>query len=354
MSLVARDVSPMCNDYMFNGFPNPKYPDGFQHICRDSSDGGEYFTYFAKEMDGHSLQHQEQFRIQSLFPYFYYGLIEPSGYWQFQEETRFNLGDFSNGGISKTHEFAQRHPNGAWQHEYAWRNVSTDYFYYCYAQSDFDENGAPRNGTFFCNLPDSQISGDHSPVPLKDPKFKDIPIRDPNDIHQTVPLTTNPTTTVSVDVPTTVQTTAAFQTTEKQSSVQSTSTMTSSVTISSISTTTTGSAAQQTTQTTSFAASSLSSSPSAAASVTTTSIPNQQSNIPTPTTTLHSSTPSLSASPKQTQTTVKQTTILPNPPTYGKPTTAQGYATQQPKQGIYSSSKKLFNLSILLLVPYLF
>ncbi|KAJ3309114.1 hypothetical protein HDV04_000489 [Boothiomyces sp. JEL0838] len=296
MSLI-RDVSPMCNAYLYNGFPNPKYPDGFQHICKDNSSGGEYFTYYAKNMDGHSFQHQEQFRIQSLFPYFYYGLIEPSGYWQFQEETRFNPGDFSDGGISKTHEFALRHPNGAWQHEYAWRNISTDYLFYCYAQSDIDENGAYRNGTYFCNLPDSQISGDYSPVPLKDPKFKDVPVRDSGDIPQTVPGTT-----MTIGTKTTLQT-------------PDTLTMVPTLTKSFLTTTTPFS----------------------------TTLTLLQSGIGTNSAT---SLPTVSINQPSTQPAVTNQTSV-----YLSRT--KSATALVPKQGVYSSSKKLFQISLVLLIPLL-
>lgn len=167
-----------CNRYRYYGKPNPAYPKGIQYVCKhdlenDDDQFNEYYTYKAWNMDGHSFQHQDQFRKYSLFLKFYYGLKDPNGYWQWQQTERFDTGDYSHGGVTKTQEFALRHPNGAWQHEYAWRDSVDGYYYYCYAQSGFDEKGRSRNASYFCNTPNGQVSGDHSPVPLRNPSFRD-------------------------------------------------------------------------------------------------------------------------------------------------------------------------------------
>lgn len=166
-----------CNRYAYDGMPNPAYPAGRQQICKHDLQNNddqfeEFYTYRAWNMDGHLYQHQDQFRKFSLFPKFYYGLIDPNGYWQWQQTERFDLGDYSNGGITSVHQFAMSHPNGAWQHEYAWRNSPTDTLNYCYAQSGFDERGRARAATYFCNLAKGQVSGDASPVPLRNPSFR--------------------------------------------------------------------------------------------------------------------------------------------------------------------------------------
>ncbi len=166
-----------CNRYFYDGMPNPAYPAGRQQICKhdlqnDDDQFDEYYTYRAWNLDGHAFQHQDQFRKASLFLKFYYGLIDPNGYWQWQQTERFDLGDYTHGGITSVHEFALRHANGAWQHEYAWRNAPSDPLNYCYAQSGFDERGQARAATYFCNLPQGQVSGDASPVALRDPSFR--------------------------------------------------------------------------------------------------------------------------------------------------------------------------------------
>ena len=181
-----------CNRYHYYGMPNTnEYPDGWQYVCKHDLDNNddqchEYYTSIAGNMDGHLFQHQDQYRINSLFPRFYYGLIDPNNYWQWQKTERFepdppencNSEEYSNGGITKRHEFALHHTNGAWQHEYAWRVNKDGYLNYCYAQSDYDENGDYRAGSYFCNIKYYswssvvQVSGDSSPVPLRNPSFR--------------------------------------------------------------------------------------------------------------------------------------------------------------------------------------
>lgn len=173
LSVPLASAHGSCNVYSYSGYPNPQYPNGYQTICTDNDGGGEYYTYYAWNMDGHLFQHQDQFRKGDLFLLFYYGLKDPNGSWQWQQEQRFDLGDYTNGGINQTHEFAMQYANGAWQHEYAWRNSPNDYYNYCYAQSGFDENGNQRDATYFCNLASAQTSGDASPVPLQNPSFLD-------------------------------------------------------------------------------------------------------------------------------------------------------------------------------------
>lgn len=182
-TLVATWANPLsahdpCNRYLYQGRPNPAYPNGVQYVCKHDLENNddqfnEYYTYKAWEMDGHLFQHQDQFRKHDLFLGFYYGLKDPNGYWQWQQTERFDTGDYSHGGTTRTHEFALRHPNGAWQHEYAWRDFVDGHYFYCYAQSEFDEVGEERYPSFFCNTPDGQVSGDYSPVPLRDPSFRD-------------------------------------------------------------------------------------------------------------------------------------------------------------------------------------
>ncbi len=167
-----------CNRYRYEGMPNTaQYPNGYQLVCKHDLENNddqfnEYYTYKAILMDGHVFQHQDQFRKNSLFPEFYYGLINPNGYWQWQQTERFDLGDYSHGGITKKHEFALHHLNGAWQHEYAWRDSPNGYYNYCYAQSGYDENGDSRAASYFCNLVGGQESGDNSPVALMNPSFR--------------------------------------------------------------------------------------------------------------------------------------------------------------------------------------
>jgi hypothetical protein len=174
---LASALDEACNRYYYLGSPNPEYPDAIQYICKHDLENNddqfnEYYTYKAWHMGGHSFQHQDQFRKFDLFPQFYYGLQDPNGYWQFQETTRFDLGDYSWGGYTKTNETAIHHPNGAWQHEYEWRDTWDGYLNYCYAQSDYDENGNYRYPSYFCNFEWGQESGDLSPVPLVNPTFK--------------------------------------------------------------------------------------------------------------------------------------------------------------------------------------
>lgn len=165
-----------CNRYRYYGQPNPAYPNGWQYICKHDLENNddqydEYYTYKSWNMDGHSFQHQDQFRKFSLFPLFYYGLQDPSGYWQYQQTTRFDLGDYGWGGYTKTSETAIHHPNGAWQHEYEWRDNWWGYLNYCYAQTSYDENYNWRYPSYFCNFEWGQTSGDASPVPLYNPSF---------------------------------------------------------------------------------------------------------------------------------------------------------------------------------------
>lgn len=174
--LVDASARSPCNRYAYEGMPNPAYPAGRQQICKHDLQNNddqfdEFYTYYAWEMDGHSFQHQDQFRRLSLVPKFYYGLIDPNGYWQWQQTERFDLGDYSDAGITFLHEFALMHPNGAWQHEVAWRQSPADHLNYCYAQSGIDERGQARTATYFCNLAWGQVSGDASPVSLRNPSF---------------------------------------------------------------------------------------------------------------------------------------------------------------------------------------
>jgi hypothetical protein len=171
---IAREP---CNRYRYYGKPNPNYPNGTQYVCKhdlenNSDQFNEFYTYKAWKMDGYTFQHQDEFRKRSLFLFYYYGLIRPNGYWQWQQTERYDSGNYNSEGITKKHQFAMQHSNGAWQNEYAWRNSPSGYYNYCYAQSAFDELGRSRAAKYFCNIDEVRVSGDYSPVPLRNPSFR--------------------------------------------------------------------------------------------------------------------------------------------------------------------------------------
>ncbi len=148
-----------------------------RYICRHDLENNddqfnEFYTYRASHLDGKRWQHQDQLRRRSLILKYYYGEMDLQGGWQWQEIERFDNRDYSRDGVIKTRQFAQRHPNGAWQQEYQWRARATDALNSCYAQSALDPNGGQRQPVYQCTVNQRQTSGDASPVLLRNPSFR--------------------------------------------------------------------------------------------------------------------------------------------------------------------------------------
>jgi hypothetical protein len=148
-----------------------------RYVCRHDLENNddqvnEFYTYRASNLDGKRWQHQDQLRKRSLILKYYYGEMDLQGGWQWQEVQRYDDRDYSREGVIKTRQFAQRHPNGAWQQEYQWRNSTTGDLNSCYAQSALDPNGGQRQPLYQCTVNQRQTSGDAAPVPLRNPAFR--------------------------------------------------------------------------------------------------------------------------------------------------------------------------------------
>ena len=166
-----------CNRQRVSERPQGAANGAVRYICRhdlenNDDEFNEFYTYRASNLDGKRWQHQDQFRRRALFLKYYYGEMDLQGGWQWQGIERFDNRDYSRDGIIKTRQFAQRHPNGAWQQEYQWRARVTDELNACYAQSALDPNGGQRQPIYQCTVNQRQTTGDASPVPLRNPSFR--------------------------------------------------------------------------------------------------------------------------------------------------------------------------------------
>ena len=124
---------------------------------------------------GHTFDHQVQVYQGAVQTGYYYGAQDANGHWQWQQQTWFDEGAGAPQTVAKTYEFASHAANGAWQHQYDWRDTPTGPWNDCYAQSDTDDQGQPRAALFVCHLASGEASGAAAPVPLANPQFRDRP-----------------------------------------------------------------------------------------------------------------------------------------------------------------------------------
>lgn len=131
--------------------------------------------FCAWNQDGHAFEHRVQVSQDAKQIGYYYGAQDANGHWQWQQQTWFAGGAGVPNGIVKTYEFASHSANGAWQHQYDWRDTPTGHWNDCYAQSSIDDQGHARDALFVCHLSSGDASGTESPVPLANPQFRDRP-----------------------------------------------------------------------------------------------------------------------------------------------------------------------------------
>jgi hypothetical protein len=131
--------------------------------------------FCAWNQDGHTFEHRVQVYQGSSQVGYFYGEQDANGHWQWQQQSWFASGVGVPSGIVKTYEYASHAANGAWQHQYDWRDTPTGPWNDCYAQSGTDDQGQARTALFVCHLASGDASGTAAPVPLANPQFRDRP-----------------------------------------------------------------------------------------------------------------------------------------------------------------------------------
>lgn len=124
--------------------------------------------------DGLTFQHQDQFRKGALMVKHYHGMRRLAGYWQWQWQhtARFDDGNYSRDGVIQRREYAQRHPNGAWQRELEWRDSINGARNYCYVQSAVVPGGRKREAIGFCEVDGDRVSKPRLVAKLRNPGFR--------------------------------------------------------------------------------------------------------------------------------------------------------------------------------------
>ncbi len=150
---------------------------GRQYVCRhdlenNDDEVNEFYTYKAWNRDGLKFQHQDQFRKGALMVKHYHGMRRQDGYWQWQQTSRFDNGDYSGDGVIKRREYAQRHPNGAWQRELEWRDSVDGARQYCYVQSAVGPDGGRREALGFCEVDGKRMKNPRLVAELRNPGFR--------------------------------------------------------------------------------------------------------------------------------------------------------------------------------------